>query len=75
LQANETRHGRVTRIPVPLVDRVQQLADDAGLPFAVIISLLLERALDEAPTWLQVAAIERRQRLQRKAREAEAVPA
>jgi len=39
------------------------------MPFAVIVTLLLERALDEAPAWLQVAAIERRQRQQRKERE------
>lgn len=69
MQVHADRHGRVTRIPTSLVGRVQQWADDTGMPFAVIVTLLLERALDEAPAWLQVAAIERRQRQQRKERE------
>lgn len=73
VQSNEERHGRVTRVPFQQAEQIQRLAEDAGLPFSVVVGLLLERSLDDAPTWLQAAADERRERQERRAREQDEV--
>ena len=53
-----TEGRRVVHIPAELAIEVQRLADDAGMPFGLVIAKLLRRGLKDAPAWLRVAAVE-----------------
>src|SRR4051812_30918027 len=48
--------GRPVRIPSALAERIDKLANDTGLPFAMVLTVLAECGFDNQPDWLQMKA-------------------